>query len=325
MKHLSKTAICLALLALSAHTYGQRKFVGRLLDADRRPVVGMGIRVVNIGPTKSGTGGDFEIAIPINSDVVTLELAEKKFSIIYPFGGIANVPKNQNQPIEFYVGTSPTKLLTMAIARSNNEMKENLSKIGIKSDDILSTLKSYKESIETLIDIKLEDISAEEELDNQRKGFYPTLSKAINNFINEAKDLKDAFKFSTDHAFDDPQALEILTRSINSYNDAYEEINKNHSSYEKNVKDYWANDSKETEVKEWFNYALGELHSSNIFILNLKIKDINDYNTANLSKTEKKALRTRVLHEIEVIDLQLDRRLQELDKRAEVLLNRLAS
>ncbi|ETZ21803.1 hypothetical protein [Pedobacter sp. V48] len=325
MKHLSKTAICLALLALSAHTFGQRKFVGRLLDANRKPVVGMSLRVVNIGVAKSGTSGNFDVSIPENSDVVTLELVGSKLSIIYPFGGIAKVPKNKDEQIEFYIGESPTNLLTRAVAKSNNEMKENLSKLGIKSDDMLSTLKSYREAVEKLIDIKLDNLSAEEELDNQRKDFYPTLSKAINNFINEAKDLKDAFKFSTDHAFDDPQALEILTRSINSYNDAYEEINKNHSSYEKNVKDYWANESKETEVKEWFNYALGELHSSNIFILNLKIKDINDYNTANLNKTEKKALRTRVLHEIEVIDLQLDRRLQELDKRAEVLLNRLAN
>ncbi len=158
----------------------------------------------------------------------------------------------------------------------------------------------------------------------KRQDFYPTLAAAINNYTNEAKDLKDAFKFTANHAFDDAQALQLLTNAVNSYNEAFEEINKKHNGYEKMVLDLWDSEAKATEVKDLFSYALGELHSANIFTLNLKIRDINEYNRGNMKGTKRKVFKETMMHEIEGSVLQLERRLQELDNRAQVVLSKLS-
>ena len=115
-----------------------------------------------------------------------------------------------------------------------------------------------------------------------------------------------------------------MINSVNSYNAAFEEINKQYSGYEKMVGDLW-NESTATEVREFFKYALGELHSANIFTLNLKINDINDYNRGNLSNSKKKVLKEAITREIDTEVFQLERRLQELDNRSQVILSKLAS
>jgi hypothetical protein len=69
---------------------------------------------------------------------------------------------------------------------------------------------------------------------------------------------------------------------------------------------------------------LGELHSANIFTLNLKVRDINEYFRGNV-KGSKKVFREQIINDIEYTQLQLERRLEELDKRAQVVLTKLAT
>ena len=88
------------------------------------------------------------------------------------------------------------------------------------------------------------------------------------------------------------------------------------------VLDLW-NESRAGEVKDFFNYALGELHSANIFTLNLKINDINEYNRGNISNSKKKMFKETLTREIDTEVFQLERRLQELDNRAQVILSKL--
>ena len=158
----------------------------------------------------------------------------------------------------------------------------------------------------------------------ERDTFYPILASAINNYINEAKDVKDAFKFVARNAFEDPQALQVLTDAINSYNLAYENLNMNYSGYERTVNELWQSESKTTEVRDLFSYALGELHSANIFTLNLKVRDINSYFRGQVTGS-KKAFKESIIREIEAATLQLERRLEELDNRAHIVLSKLAT
>lgn len=282
------------------------------------------MRLVNEGQGVTGTDGKFEISIHGNTKEVTLELVSSDWKIIYPSGGKALVPVDDGKTTEFIVGDSPKDVLTRAVAKSNNEIKERLSKLGVKQDAIEETLTAFRNEIQQMTDIKLSDLRDQIDLDARRTQFYPVLASAINNYINEAKDIKDAFKFISKHAFDDKQALQVLVDAVGSYNVAFEEINKKHAGYEKMVSDLWQSESKAGEVRELFNYALGELHSANIFTLNLKIEDINDYNRGNF-KGSKKTFKETITREIETTQLQLERRLDELNKRAQVLLSKLAA
>ncbi|TKK64479.1 hypothetical protein FC093_22490 [Ilyomonas limi] len=302
-----------------------RRFKGRLvlLDGNQKLLKDIGVRLVDQGSGVTGTDGEFAIAISNKAASVTLDLVNSNWEIVYPIGGKISVPKDTNEVVDFIVGDSPKTILTQALAKSNNEIKSSLSKLGVKQDGIEAALTEFRNEIQVMSNIKLEDLKDQIDLANKREQFYPVLTSAINNYINEAKDLKDAFKFIARHAFDDNEALQVLTGAVNSYSAAYEDINNKHSGYEKMVDDLWNSESKSSEVRDFFKYALGELHSANIFTLNLKIRDINDYNRGNF-KGPKKAFKEAILREIESSDLQLERRLEELDNRAQVVITKLA-
>lgn len=308
-----------------SYCQGTRKFIGKLVsfEGGNQTITNQSVRLVNLGSGVTGTDGIFEIPINNKIDEVTLEIVNSDLNIIYPAGGKSSVPKDPNSIIVFVVGDSPKDILTKAIAKSNNEIKNRLTQLGLQQDGIEQTLALYIEEIQQLSDIKLADLTDQIELASKREQFYPELTSAINSYINEAKDLKDAFKFTARHAFNDDPALQILSGAIENYNFEFEKINKNHTSYIKKVSDYWQSEVKATETREFFNYALGEIHSANIFTLNLKVKDINDYNRGNF-KGSKKSFKELILRDITKEQLQLERRLEELDQRAQVLLSKLA-
>jgi hypothetical protein len=311
--------------AFISHGQETRKFTGRLVsfEGGSEHIANVPVRLVNQGSGVSGTDGIFTIAINENIGEVTLELINSELDIIYPTGGKTNVPKDQNAVVEFIIGDSPLDILTRAVAKSNNEIRNRLTSMGVQQDGIEQTLNAFLSEIQRMSDIKLENLNNEIDLANKREQLYPELASTVNHFINEAKDLKDAFKFTARYAFDDPHALMLLSNAVESYNEIFEDLNKKHRAYEKQVRDYWQSEVKASEIRDLFNYALGELHSANIFTLNLKVRDINEYFRGNV-KGSKKIFRQRIISEIEKEQLQLERRLEELDNRAQVVLSKLA-
>lgn len=309
--------------------YGQatRKFTGKLVsfDGNNKTINNISVRLVNQQSGVTGTDGIFVIAINNDVEEVTLELANSELTIIYPAGGRVNIPKNPNAVVEFVVGDSPKEILTKAVAKSNNEIKNRLSQLGVKQDGIEETLNVFIAEIQKMSDIKRADLTSQIDLASKREEFYPALASSINGYINEAKDLKDAFKFTARHAFNDPMALQILVDAISSYNIVFEDLNKNSAGFEMKVSDYWQSEAKANEVRELFNYALGEIHSANVFILNLKISEINELNGSNLKGSKKEALQENILRDIQTSQLQLERRLEDLDKRAQIVLSKLAT
>lgn len=309
-----------------AFSQGVRKFIGRLvfLEGGNQSISNVPVILVNQGAGRTGTDGIFEISINNSVGEVTLELDKSELKILYPIGGKTGVPKNPDMVINFIVGASTRDILTKAIANSNNEIKSRLTELGVKQDGIEQTLASFLTEIQRMSDIKMEDLTKQIDLSSKREEFYPLLASSINDYINEAKDLKDAFKFTARHAFGDPQALQVLSDVIASYNVIFEDLNKQHSGYEKKIFDLWGSEAKENEVRELFEYALGELHSANIFTLNLKVRDINEYFRGTSKGAKKNASKEAIMREIESSVLQLERRLEILDNRAQVVLSKLA-
>lgn len=328
MNFLNRLYFLCLFVSLSLFGYGQgvRNFIGRLvfIEGGDKSVGFVSVRLVNQGRSTTGTDGIFQMSINNMISEVTLELVDSKWEILYPIGGKIGVPNNPNTVTNFIIGASPKIILAQAIAHSNNEIKDRLTLLGVKQDGIDQTLTAFLNEIQKMSDIKMEDLTNQIDLARRREQFYPILSSSIDNYINEAKDLKDAFKFTARHAFEDPQALQVLIDAINSYNVVFEDINRMHSGYEKMVYDLWQSEAKEGEVRELFDYALGELHSANIFTLNLKVRDINDYFRGNIKGAKKKEFKEVVVHEIESSELQLERRLEVLDNRAQIVLSKLA-
>jgi hypothetical protein len=147
---------------------------------------------------------------------------------------------------------------------------------------------------------------------------YPVISSTLTDYINEAKDLKDAYQFLGIQATESRQALAKLTDAMEQYNRAFEKLNKERLTYEKYVDIFWKRDILTLEFKNLMDYALGDLHSVNILTLNQKISLINDIANSRIKRAgeAKKELAKDISEEVP----RLDKRLQELERRTNRIL-----
>jgi hypothetical protein len=147
---------------------------------------------------------------------------------------------------------------------------------------------------------------------------YPIISNTLLDYINEAKDFKDAFAMLGYQSTESRQALAKLTDAVEQYNRAFEKLNKERLTYEKYVATYWKSDVKTLEFKSLLDYALGDLHGVNILTLNQKIATINDIANGRVKQVnnKKKELEKDISEEV----LKLDKRLQELERRTNRIL-----
>ena len=92
-------------------------------------------------------------------------------------------------------------------------------------------------------------------------------------------------------------------------------------SYEKQVLVYWKNEALYNDVRYLFDYALGELHAVNVLELNAALYTINDLNSGKISgKKNERDAKEKVLASIAQNTSQLDKRIEELERRANRIL-----
>jgi hypothetical protein len=152
---------------------------------------------------------------------------------------------------------------------------------------------------------------------NSKDEAYPEIANTITNYINEAKDLKDAFQFSAQQALESRQALKSLGEAVDQYNLAYEKLNKERFTYEKFVDSYWKKDILTLEFKNLMDYAIGDLHTVNILTLSQKVRVMNDLYQGNIKGARKiNDTKKELTKDITLEVIQLDKRLQELERRS---------
>jgi len=151
---------------------------------------------------------------------------------------------------------------------------------------------------------------------------FPLISSTINDYINEAKDFKDAFQMLGLQATESRQAHGKLTDAVDQYNRAFEKLNKDRFTFEKYVASFWKNDVETLEFKSLMDYLLGDVHGVNILTLNQKISTINDIagNRVKRPGDKKQELEKDISEEV----LRLDKQLQELERRTNRILHTLS-
>jgi hypothetical protein len=153
---------------------------------------------------------------------------------------------------------------------------------------------------------------------NNKDEAFPVISNTLIDYINEAKDFKDAFQMLGLQSTESRQALAKLTDAMEQYNRAFEKLNKERLTYEKYVSSFWDSPVKTLEFKSLLDYAIGDLHGVNILTLNQELAVINDIANGRVKhiSAQKKQLEKDISEEV----LKLDKRLQELERRTNRIL-----
>jgi hypothetical protein len=163
-------------------------------------------------------------------------------------------------------------------------------------------------------------------VEEKKSMLYAEMSSSLGNFIIRAKDLVIAFRDVNEQIFEDNLNLRKMTDAIIQYNNAFNTLNSGRMGYEKQVLLHWNNEVLYSDLRNLFDYALGELHSVNVLELNGSLAMINDINLGKISgrKNEREA-REKVLSSVILNTGQLDKRIQELERRASRILYTLSN
>jgi hypothetical protein len=158
-------------------------------------------------------------------------------------------------------------------------------------------------------------------LEEKKSAAHAEIASSLGTFIIEAKDLVNAFRATSVEVFEDNLALRKMSDAVLQYNAAFNKLNSERMSYEKQVLTYWNNEALYNDVRYLFDYALGELHAVNVLELNGALNTINDLAVGKIAgrKAEKEA-KDKVLATIAQNTGQLDKRIQELERRANRIL-----
>lgn len=185
---------------------------------------------------------------------------------------------------------------------------------------IFNDLKTDSKSIE-------ESTAKTNSLEDKKSFLYADISSSVGNFLITAKDLVSAFRKATPSIFiDDQLTLRNMSNAILKYNDAFNKLNNERMGYEKQVMQYWNNEALTTDIRYMFDYALGELHTVNVLELNSSLNTINDIGLGKISgRKNQKEAKDRLFSDIFQNTSQLEKRIQELERRANRILYTLSN
>ncbi|MCE7863043.1 MAG: hypothetical protein DYG99_05810 [Bacteroidetes bacterium CHB5] len=159
-------------------------------------------------------------------------------------------------------------------------------------------------------------------IEDRKNETYASISSALSNFIITLKDLVISFQHMTPAVFEgDVLPMRNVTNAVLKYNDAFNRLNHERMGYEKQVMSLWQNEALTIDVRYLFDYALGELHSANVLELNSSLNTINDISSGKIiGRKNQKEAKDKVFSDIYHNTTQLEKRVLELERRANRIL-----
>lgn len=258
------------------------------------------------------------------------ELFRDKILISYNINGLA-----ENQRLEVGLYCSDDNFKTPLASVSGNGigeevhgngqktiiwdvLKDRATLVGKISFEVRALVQAHSKKVSSSLTEETTVAKSEEE---KKSATYAEMSAALGSFIIDVKDLVSAFQHMDNSVFEDNLRLRKMTDAIIKYNTSFNRLNSGRMIVEKQVSMYWKNEALYNDVRYLFDYALGELHSANVLELNNSLNLINDINLGKIQgrKNEKDA-RERVLIAVTQNTNQLDKRIQELERRANRIL-----
>jgi hypothetical protein len=207
---------------------------------------------------------------------IKVEPKDKKFIVLYPQGGNVFIPKDNSLVIEIILAGETDDPNIKMYQRILKELNDSKNKPSTISDPLKKKLEQLEAQLKKL-NYSAEDLRTARERQDGTDLFYPEITKSLKNYIVQATDLKNAFKYTADFAFTNSNALQKLAQAITDYNPCFEKLTENHLMYAQKIKMYWQSDSLKHQYDLIADYILNDIHKQNILPLNDIKNNINNY------------------------------------------------
>ena len=212
--------------------------------------------------------------VPNSKSQVKIQTQDKRYFILYPRGGNILVPKDYTLITEIMLGTfgdDPN-------IKVYNKILKELNDAGRKPGVNITPLQQKLDSIEALLtrlNYSKEDLRTARERQDGIDLYYPEITTTLRNYLSQANEVKNAFKYTAEFALSQQTALTVLIQAINSYNPVIEKLYLTQTSYSKKIIDYWQDTALQKKFDNITDNIINEITKKTVTKLNEIKNNIN--------------------------------------------------
>ena len=212
--------------------------------------------------------------VPNSKSQVKIQTQDKRYFILYPRGGNILVPKDYTLITEIMLvtfGDDPN-------IKVYNKILKELNDAGRKPGVNITPLQQKLDSIEALLtrlNYSKEDLRTARERQDGIDLYYPEITTTLRNYLSQANEVKNAFKYTAEFALSQQTALTVLIQAINSYNPVIEKLYLTQTSYSKKIIDYWQDTALQKKFDNITDNIINEITKKTVTKLNEIKNNIN--------------------------------------------------
>lgn len=334
-------------LFISAHLcVGQTRILKLQFHLEGKPIQKILSGTIGIDKFKTNPKGYKELVIEDNQVDIPISLDKyQNHEILYPSSLV--IPIDESYVVPIYVGVKGKtkndynillKKIDQKITNLRgqdldiNELKNELALLFQQQNSAIDgkILNGIQQQVQVLEEIRMSNQKKRELLDLEKnrtvkEGKMKTLNaigSTFDHYLSRLKDLRDAFKFRGDQAFDDDEIVSYLQKRIDNYSLAYEQLDELRKTIMNDITQYWEDQMLTFEWRTLLNETLERTHKQTVLKRNeIIIEDINKYNKGG--RKQRKGKKAVIKNEIKSFVSELSHQIEFLEKEKERLYQKL--
>jgi hypothetical protein len=230
------------------------------------------------------------------------------YEIKYPLEGKAVLPKDPTVFVDIFVAKPSPDLLKTVSTQIMNSQATLQSNIFKRLDD--ESKNGYDQIVKLLNSKNLDDTV----LAKGRLEFFPLISSALNNYLNESRNFNDAFAI-LGTSLNNKGSYEQLNKAIYSYNEIFDLLNANKGAYEQAIATYWHSKELSLKFSNLIDFTIEDFHKP--YILDVNYNFITRLYQANNETNKKKKIELQkgLVTDMKSQSDAISRRLNEIGER----------
>ena len=290
------------------------------------PLRQMTIRLDRFGVATPNDGGFFSAAIPAGTAAITIQVVtgNPRWALRYPTGPVA-VPRDPSFVTDLLVGPSIEETLARDFGSSVTRLGASLRGAGAADSQVIAAIEALRREFAARTNVSVDALREAERQSDGRARILPPLSAALEGFLIKANNMTVAFQYLLEPSFGSDSAFAQLRRTITEYNASFETLKMGRAGFESGVVAHWQNPAATADLRAVLDYALGDIHATDVLPLNEVLPDVSRILRGRLTGREAEVRRAEVMARVRLSVSTLRARLDELERRKVRVLNTLQS
>lgn len=277
----------------------------------KKPVPNIKVIVPGEAETVTDFDGSFTMYFPSDKEYISISLEGCPHPIVSPYAKRVNIPPNEfleikvcaheNKKLRSKINTLNDRIRNLERQRKLNKrqlaamhktlldtvlffeskIKNIEDELNKKENELVEKNDELIEKDERIVSLEKEVAELEEKLAVaieekylRQKDVFDKISTALNQYIDQAKNLRDNMRPVQIKAyFSSAPARERLYESIEKYNAARREVLDNHENHIVGVSNYWEAFELADELESTYQYLLETVHKEGVYPMEFAVND----------------------------------------------------